>query len=128
LSSVYTPVRWPVDSPLEASCRREDLGVYTPPGVREHNQVPYRHCRCGIYAVTGREELDSETRVVLSSRHVETVISGEIEGWGRVVIGTKGWRAQYARVRALFHPRDSHEEERVYQTADRYRVPVVMRS
>jgi hypothetical protein len=78
---------WPTDGWFRAEC---------PNG---HEQVPHESCGCGIYAVSSRR------------RVVEGPYLGDDEGLvalvrvalaGKVAEGARGWRAEKARVLALW--------------------------
>lgn len=98
LWSVQGPgrIRWPRSQPLRASCLKHGpLGLFRsrPP---EH-PAPDRLCTCGIYGVF--DPWNIETR---APRGPWTLVAGRVEGWGRVVIGTRGFRAALARPVDLF--------------------------
>lgn len=52
--------------------------------------TPYKTCTCGFYAFWEPEEEPSVPYVL-----------GIIEGWGQTIIGPRGFRCQYAEIRAL---------------------------
>ncbi|MGZ4124650.1 MAG: hypothetical protein ACXVQU_03745 [Actinomycetota bacterium] len=54
-------------------------------------------------------------------------MSGIVLGWGRYVLGTSGWRAEYARISALVRPEDPALRLDVYRAAERYDVPILNR-
>ena len=65
-------------------------------------------CSCGFYAIT-----DSDNEYMCSYFGVVTPrVEGVVEGYGTVVVGSKGFRAEKARIVALVVPklRDNHEE------------------
>lgn len=57
--------------------------------------VPTLDCRCGFYAYFGADDYAELYRA-----------SGVIEGFGRTVVGARGFRAQKARILALYLPPD----------------------
>lgn len=77
---------------LRASCGH-GRGVKSPQSEAFYEQAR-KHllkdgaCSCGIYAVEGRE-IENQYR----SRIYASVV-----GWGAMVIGGKGWRAEYVRI------------------------------
>ena len=93
------PITWPDPS--------------TPP---VHDGVPHESCQCGIYAFR-RPEFES-----LNGAGGPKV-RGIVFGWGRYILGTLGWRAQFARLVALLETGD--EPELVGALAERYRVELV---
>lgn len=58
-----------------------------------HGHAPDENCSCGVYALSTLEELLC---------HYPTDVVGEIYLWGKVVVGTSGYRAQYAYPKALY--------------------------
>lgn len=86
-----------------------------------------RWCTCGLYSWRQPDRI----------RLRQDKVAGVVESWGRVLIGERGYRAQYARVVALCGPRASDDglrssgharaagpllEKRV-ATAEQYGVP-----
>lgn len=92
-------VPWPKRGPLRARCLKDG-----PPNpfraemqhVEPHDS-PHPDCSCGIYAM--REPWGIEALPVTPPWGV---IIGKVHGWGRVVLGTKGWRAELVRPVELF--------------------------
>jgi hypothetical protein len=97
----------------------------------------HRDCRCGFWAAHTLEELMEQ-----QYGHQDSYcIIGGIIGWGRVQIGTKLWRAQFAKImcltdgipiKAVMHKgrtlrwlHDNHPPERMEKAIERYNVPVV---
>ena len=115
LLSLFHPTTWPHDQPFSAVCLRPITwpDPSTPP---IHDGVPHESCRCGIYAFR-RPEFES-----LNGAGGPKV-RGIVFGWGRYVLGTLGWRTQFARLVALLEPGD--DPELVGELAERYRVEVV---
>lgn len=84
------------------------------------------NCTCGFYAYY------SDLHVYLNNSTIE----GVIEGYGRMVVGTQGFRCERAVVKALVHPQPSamtmlfpelstdEKEESLMQLAAKYNVPV----
>lgn len=60
------------------------------------NVVPKKGCSCGFYMYWGLEQLHDAA--------ADKRVYGVVEGWGRTIIGTKGFRCQYAHIRALCVP------------------------
>lgn len=86
--------------------------------------IPHRveRCECGFYAYFGGAD---EYYVRPSTSYA----SGVIEGYGQVVLGTKGFRAAKARVLALCLPAGSDSNCRIRQevtalVAHRFGVPL----
>jgi hypothetical protein len=87
LNSVAFNCRWPARSALSASCHDP---------VKRCARPPANNCRCGIYAVHAPKQ------VFQSVRFRGPLIVGQVSLWGRVVVGKRGWRAQYAYPKRLF--------------------------
>lgn len=85
-----------------------DYQKYLSPGgykrVHADRPPPVRACSCGFYATYGPEDyLDHLPRAwdaFDGKRHV--FIHGSITASGRIRLGTKGFRSQYAQVEALW--------------------------
>lgn len=75
-------------------------------------------CSCGFYAYHNRAQADQE---LFNPFNMHAV--GVVEGYGRVVLGPLGWRAQKARIVALATPYPTTHGP----TLHRYRVPVFSR-
>lgn len=91
---------------------------------RLHPETPHRHgdecpkmpgcphpslgCQCGFYAYFGREYWTSH-------RTSKVITTGVIEAMGRLVIGSKGFRAEKALIVALCMPQDEAIAELVKQ-------------
>jgi hypothetical protein len=90
--------------------------------------APERRCSCGFYGLldlpggsdpTAQPVLDPS----MSGGPVRLVF-GVVEAYGRVLIGQRGWRAECARVSALFAASGSALERLVDAAASWYEVPV----
>ena len=83
---------------------------------RHDGGVPAPGCSCGFYALhrmpfQDGTQPDPDRPWLLDpegwSGRGASVVFGVAEAWGRVLIGTQGWRARYSRVLALFVPQES---------------------
>jgi hypothetical protein len=92
-------VPWPKQGPLRARCLKD--GIPNPFRAQAHHperhDAPQPDCSCGIYAM--REPWDIEAVPVTPPWGV---VIGKVHGWGRVLVGTKGWRAELVRPVELF--------------------------
>jgi hypothetical protein len=92
---------------------------------------PATSCECGFYALHGVPRLADSADSSIWEIDAQTsggkhgLILGVAEGYGRVLVGTTGWRARFARVLALYagaaisvHPPE------IRSTAARYGVPL----
>ncbi|MGH2634841.1 MAG: hypothetical protein ACRDHU_01630 [Actinomycetota bacterium] len=114
LRSLFHPTVWPDDGHLIAACLRPL--VWRGGSGDEHMHVPDALCECGIYAF--REPEFDTLRGAEGPR-----ARGLVEGWGRFVLGTSGWRCQFASVAALLVDEDDPETSR--SLGRRYHVPVL---
>lgn len=114
LRSLFHPTVWPHDRPLGAVCLRPLIwhGRTGP----AHHGVPDALCECGIYAF--REPEFDTLRGAKGPK-----ARGIVRGWGRYILGTSGWRCEFARVAAVLE--DDEDPGTSYGIAERYRVPVV---
>jgi len=92
---------------------------------------PATGCECGFYALHGIPqppdgsdpsiwEIDAQTS---GGRH--GLILGVAEGYGRVLVGTTGWRARFSKVLALYAGAAiSARFPEIRSTAARYGVPI----
>jgi hypothetical protein len=78
--------------------------------------APDVSCECGIHAYL-RPHFASFNGVR------EPRVRGVVLGWGRYVLGTVGWRAEFARVAALLS--DDAYEPAVDRLATSHRIPVI---
>jgi hypothetical protein len=89
LYPLFSNIAW-VDGANAASCRMVELAG----GAIAPHSVPDPNCTCGFYAY-GSEAATAEYP---HARHVLAVVSC----WGHVIAGTRGLRAQCARIDALW--------------------------
>lgn len=79
-------------SELVAKCSGQ---VYNGPMVMEEHRSPHPDCQCGIYADWKPYALTAET---FSYEEFKGRMFGVIEGSGRTIIGTEGFRCENARI------------------------------
>lgn len=130
LASITANFVWPWTPEYRAVCKRTDIylagATGFPPTSHDPDDVPNELCSCGIYAKHRPNVQQSNAN-----------IRGVIEAWGKVEIGTYGFRAEKARIVALCATPQTrigispdwflHGEpltEIVEQLAKTYRVPV----
>jgi hypothetical protein len=117
LRSLFHPTTWPHDRPFSAVCLRP--ATWPDRSARPiHDGVPDESCQCGIYAFR-RPEFESLNGATGPK------VRGIVYGWGRYVLGTLGWRTQFARLIALLAP--DEDPRLVDDLADRYEVQVIPR-
>ena len=115
LLSLFHPTMWPHDQPFSAVCLRP-MTWPERSTAPIHTVVPDESCRCGIYAFR-RPEFESLNGAAGPK------VRGIVFGWGRYVLGTLGWRAQFARLVALLAL--DEDPELVGDLAERYHVEVI---
>jgi hypothetical protein len=109
LASPYVNVAWRPGSPLVAECH---VGPAEP---EPEHETPDPACACGIYA-SRLESLDWPAFVRTAPR---PLVIGRVLLWGKVVEGTRGWRAELAYPERLWVPAtDGHYTAGVWETAD----------
>src|SRR5215211_5934197 len=132
LSPWRGPIRW-AEGENEAIClgRRGMLGWKTSKAPHPFGS-PAAGCECGFYALHSLPELNEEPGRSIWEIDADTsggrhgLVLGVVEGYGRVLIGTAGWRARFGRVRALFagaDPVDAHRPP-LADVAERYGAPL----
>jgi hypothetical protein len=115
---------WPPQAPHDAKCRVGPLAVSHAADV-----VPHESCGCGIYAARDLETLKQLVYPFLDPLFRRRRIAvGEVMLWGRVIEGSRGYRAQRAYPKSLFLvPRKRDEAWVRFSTAAleaAYGVPV----
>ena len=85
-------VAWPATEPLRARCLKHGFPSLFNPRMPQHS-APDRDCACGIHAVYAPWDLE-----LIEPRRPWALISGRVEGWGRVALGERGfgprWRGR----------------------------------
>jgi hypothetical protein len=107
-----------------ATCKAGATLTVGPKGKeREHGRIPDPDCSCGLYAAT---DLDVIAEYVLR-KDDWTAAVGLVEGYGQVVPAKFGWKAEKAKILALFAVAEDFTvpHGRLRQVADRYGVPLV---
>jgi hypothetical protein len=131
LLSCYRQVEWPQTGYLTAECISPTFGAINDRGgslapPRKHWN-PIKECTCGIYALSEfPEEWGGGNRkdTVVKPWPNEAVV-GVIEGWGHMVVGDRGFRAQYAKPVALVSMRRNGEwPEVVVSLSEMYGIDV----
>jgi hypothetical protein len=123
LWSVFHPTEWPVGHALRAVCLRPTTWPIQGPLV--HRNTPDSSCACGIHAFRDPAFDDLRGRQGF-------MVRGAVFGWGRYVIGERGWRAELCRPAALEEPEDDsgtgghlHLVDLVARLASRHAIPLV---
>lgn len=128
-------------SPLSSPAFRQAVfgGIVYPLSERvpedRHGPTPSMACVCGFWAFADPHDLPDSTRAggVLTSLSpfappstdsARTAVVGVVEIWGRVVVGTKGWRGEYARPDAIVQ-REKRVRRIEAEVADLYGIPLL---
>jgi hypothetical protein len=114
LRSLFHPTVWPPDGPLGAVCLRPMIWNGRT-GVG-HTSVPDALCECGIYAFR-----DPRFDTLRGAKGPKA--RGVVRGWGRYVLGTSGWRCEFARIVAVLE--DAEDPDAIRAIGDRYGIPVL---
>jgi hypothetical protein len=114
-----------------AQCVRADRWTLSSPYPHHPEGTPSVDCACGFYAlhdVPAGCSLSEPTQVwqvdatTSGTRH--GLVFGVAGGHGHVLVGTTGWRAEAARVLALYLGSTSRRSRRLAFASRRYDVPV----
>jgi hypothetical protein len=116
--------RWVVGDNV-ARCLRPDRG-------RSHHAEgsPNLDCSCGFYALhdiprASPEELCPGWKIAATSSGTSYgLVFGVVAAHGHILIGTTGWRAEIARIAALYMGPEGRKTARLNAAARRYQVPV----
>ncbi len=136
LWSYYAAVCWRPGEVLRAECRRDRDQMFSSMGASHPGEAaPAKGCVCGIYGVADPTRSDiqqylyhvgwSRLGSTVSLEGIVTVL-GRVGLWGRVRVGTSGWRAEYARPLGLVL--GERNRELVRAVAERYEVPTIPES
>jgi hypothetical protein len=79
ISSIGYPCVWEPGEPIQAGCTTCSL-------------APGDGCECGIHALKSLEAVLNDIPKPL----FPPLVLGRVAIWGRVVVGTRGWRGQFA--------------------------------
>lgn len=134
LTSCYRKVEWQVGEPMQSECIRPTFregsssgSVF--PSPPKHYWSPHLECTCGIYALHDYPKLwdtyEGKRRATVKPWPYEAV-TGVVQGWGRIIVGDKGFRAQYAKPVALVsRPRSNKWPAVIERLAERYGLEIV---
>lgn len=118
---------WPTDGPLRATHVGDGVKwlalniFHLSEGSGDSPPVaPVKGCACGIYAYAEPERVMESVEGAVFRRVV-----GEVEMWGKVWEHDLGYRAEFARPRALWGLAGGMGLPAVQTLADRYGVPVI---
>jgi hypothetical protein len=132
-SSLASPwrgdLRWAPDDNKASCLGRRWLHRWKQSDVPHERGVPESGCSCGFYGL-----LDPPDRrwdgpsswplsVSLSGGPISLVF-GVIAGSGRVLLAQHGWRAERARVDALFVPRSRTPSNQLLEVVEAYGTPL----
>lgn len=99
--------------------------VYGQSAPFHRHDAPQERCSCGFYACRDLDEL--MTQRILAD-HLVNIAHAKVELYGKVIPGSKGYRAQKARVAEINLLLETFESQEVLEAAltglERYGVPV----
>ncbi len=123
LCRVKDSLPWPNREPGPAICVPFFAGSWGD-GFRQIHQAPDEHCLCGYYGI--RPEY-IEHCLKIEERLADSLWWGAVIMWGKTVVTEWGYRAEYAKVEALFgnYGLGAKYPEGVLTKASRYGVPVL---
>jgi hypothetical protein len=94
---------WPVGRAFNAVCRHarrdhDDVRYRIVGGYkRSRHGAPEEGCTCGVYAARDLKTLRSKMLFGLG-----LMVVGEVSMWGKIIAGTRGYRAEYAYPKRLY--------------------------
>lgn len=105
-----------------AQCMKPKVSFFVPSnGVEREHELVSLGCACGMYAY-----FDGSNDYIHDRWHTHnSAIAGVIEGWGKCVVGTRGFRCEKAIIKALVVPMghtSEHLAEVLGQVQSRYPV------
>lgn len=106
---------WHPDQPMTAVCLMNKLKH--PPD--DFSGVPAVECGCGLYAMRTFQAALSYMGMYTPS----IIVYGEVYGWGKYILGTNGWRAQYAYPKS-FHVYNGGIPRANYAALRDFHVPI----
>lgn len=136
LLSVVRDIIWEPGGRLESECLPQGAGGLQYKGgqwATPCETPPQPACRCGLWGVYDFNETDQRSAWKPGRRSRWTgdaktaFIGGAIQGWGRVVEGRIGFRAQYARILLLTRQGYEDEPQVIEKLAEIYQAPIVDR-
>ena len=89
LVAVSHSTPWPAGGPMHATCQ----------GGGGH-KAPDPDCSCGLYCLKDPAHVTRHVNPRIGGREV----IGQVSIWGRVIVATEGYRAEYAKINHLFVP------------------------
>lgn len=135
LHSCFRSVEWPTNKALKSQCIHPTFGslreiidkkVYHP---TPHNN-PIKDCTCGIYSLHefpnsySKDNEGNRVRAVKPWPHY--ALSGITLNWGHIIMGEKGFRAEYSKPAALIsRPRSKTLTPIIEELAANYNIDII---
>lgn len=73
----------------------------------DNHPAPEVECNCGIFSMKNPEDLHRHI-----SRGGKNVVVGTVKLWGNTIVGTHGYRAEYALIDSLYVPCSDAEQKK----------------
>lgn len=135
LYSCYRSVKWPLGKALKAECIHPTFASLNEKNnkkskIESNHYFPTKDCSCGIYALhefpNASEKDEDGVRRRASKPWPHYALSGVVIGWGHVVMGEKGFRAEFAQPLALIsRPRSKTLTPIIEELAFNYDIDIV---
>lgn len=134
LYSCYRSVKWPMSVALKSECIHPTFSSLNEKGIKtkktDYHAHPTKDCSCGIYALhefpSSFIKDDDGTRHRAPKPWPHYALSGLVMSWGHIVMGDKGFRAEYSKpVALLSRPRSKSLQPIIEELAFNYDIDVV---
>jgi hypothetical protein len=122
-------VHWTREDNVASCLGRRWLLHWKQHGVPHDRGVPASECSCGFYGMlqSPADGVDSPGSWPLNpslSGGPITLVFGVVRGTGRIILGQYGWRAEHARVDALYVPQARALSDPLARIAQAYGAPI----
>ena len=131
LSPWRGPIRWDPGENEAACLARRGVFGWKMSRVPHPRGCPAAGCECGFYALHSIPEINDRIDRAIWEIDSSTsggrhgLVLGIVAGYGRVLVGTAGWRARFSSILALFAgPTVTNHTRLLGATAAAYGVPL----
>lgn len=134
LYSCFRSVKWLPNQALKSECIHPTFGSLREKGISLQKTLPHtnpiKECTCGIYSLHefpssyNRDQDGNRVRAVKPWPHY--ALSGITLNWGHIIMGDKGFRAEYAKPAALIsRPRSKTLTPIIEELAANYDIKIL---